>query len=114
MNVEQNCFMRVREERLESQLFKGYALSVSRDYESALKIATDVQKEGIKLGKPLISIRAIVLIKFFALYLLGRYHEVWKDIQSCEKLLESALQKPSSEVEEGKALVNFLKGYFSF
>jgi len=102
------------EEKLESQMFKAYVLSTSRDYEGALKIGTYIQKEGNRMGKPLISIRAIVLIKFIAKYLLARYSEVWEDIQSCEQLLESPLQKSSSEREEGEALVNFLKGYFSF
>ncbi|MHA2124547.1 MAG: hypothetical protein ACXACO_02765 [Promethearchaeota archaeon] len=101
-------------ESLKCQILKGLGLLWTGKAEGALKIGNYAYNEGVKLGKPLISIDAIILIRFSAIFLLSRTEEVWEDIRICEQLLKSAFQEPSSEIERGEALLNYIKGYSAF
>ncbi len=101
-------------ETLKCQILKGVGFLWTGNFKSALTIGKHVQKEGVKLGKPFLSIEAIALFKFGALWFLGRQFEIWKDIEYCEKLLKSAPQAPSSEFEQAEVLFKLTRGYFAF
>ncbi|MHA2325285.1 MAG: tetratricopeptide repeat protein [Promethearchaeota archaeon] len=101
-------------ENLECQLLKGIGFQWTRNYKKALNLAKHIVKEGVKLGRPLISIEAISLIKFAALWFLGRQPEILKDIKFCKDLLESFPHTQASEFETAKILFITIRGYFAF
>ncbi|MFW9878659.1 MAG: tetratricopeptide repeat protein, partial [Candidatus Thorarchaeota archaeon] len=98
-------------EKLRLKLFEGSTKLYLEEFEKALFICEQIFQESQKLGKPLISIESIY-IKFIALLPLWRFQEFSKDLETCEILLQSAAQEPSSEFEVGEARISFIKGIF--
>ncbi|KON27414.1 hypothetical protein AC481_04970 [miscellaneous Crenarchaeota group archaeon SMTZ-80] len=98
-------------EKLRLKLFEGSTRLYLEEFEKALIICEQVFQESQKIGRPLISIESIY-IKFIALLPLRRFQEFSKDLETCEILLQSAAQEPSSKFEVGEARVSFIKGIF--
>jgi len=51
-------------ENLKYHVLKGVGFLWTGNFEKSLTIAKNIEKEGVKLGNPLLSIEAISLIKF--------------------------------------------------
>ncbi|MFX1531527.1 MAG: tetratricopeptide repeat protein [Promethearchaeota archaeon] len=98
-------------EELRLKLFKWGVKLNQGEFVKSLSMGEQLYQESQKLGKPFLSIESL-WIKFFALFALGRPQEFSKDLETCEMLLQSAAQEPSSEFEEGEAIVSFIKGLF--
>ncbi len=94
---------------LQNQLLKGTLLLFLGKLEEAIKIGEKAFQESEALNNPCQSIEAI-LLKFGALYNLGRFDEALGDINYSKKLLKSNYRWTSSELEKCKAMVAFMKG----
>lgn len=99
------------EEKLECQCLRGRLVHFLGRFGEALRIGELIYQESKTLKKPLFAIDGIH-IKFYALWILGKLHESWELVESCEDLLKSAHQEPSPEIELREAFVNSMKGIF--
>ncbi len=98
-------------EALQNQLLKGTLLIYMGRFEEGLKIGEQAFQESKTLTKPCQSVEAI-LLKFGALFSLGRVEESWEDIKYSKKLLKSNYEWTSYELEKSKAMVAYMEGSF--
>lgn len=99
------------EESLRYQILKSQLVHFLGGLEEGLKIVEPALLESIKLNKPLLSIDAI-FNKFSCLIWLGRARESWDDIVYGEKLINSISDETPGEIEQRKALITYMKGFF--
>jgi len=101
------------EERLRSQILKGYLLFLTGRSDKALEIGNQTIQESINQKKPLLTVEA-TFIKWGALFLLSRVFESWEDVEYCEQLIKSNLLDSESEIEQAKALFLYMRSYFHY
>ncbi|MHA2039873.1 MAG: tetratricopeptide repeat protein [Promethearchaeota archaeon] len=100
------------EEELWIQLLKSISLMYLGLFEDAVELADDAFQKCIELNVPQLSFYAL-MGKFGSWMQLSRPQELSdEDMKYCEKILNTSL--PLNVIEEGKGVINFIKGWFSF
>ncbi|MHA2130093.1 MAG: tetratricopeptide repeat protein [Promethearchaeota archaeon] len=91
---------------------KGTILIYMGKFQESLKLAEEDYQNSKIQNRHLFLIDSLTA-KFFSLFLLGQQQNVREDLVLCEKLIESIIQEPPSEIILRRGYLLLMKGYLT-